>query len=110
MTAIRTVDDVAPELKRGDRFMGLDLGTKTIGIALSDVERSIASALKTIQRRKFSEDAAELLAIAAHYQVVAFVIGLPLNHGWQRRSAGAIDEGLRALARAAHVAGLHLLG
>jgi putative holliday junction resolvase len=61
------------------RILGLDLGTKTIGLALSDVERSIASSLKIIQRKKFSIDAADLIETATKFDVIALVIGLPLN-------------------------------
>ncbi|MBN9449062.1 MAG: Holliday junction resolvase RuvX [Bosea sp.] len=61
------------------RLLGLDLGTKTIGLALSDVERRIASPLKTIQRVKFGHDAAALLKIAEKHAVAGLVIGLPLN-------------------------------
>jgi putative Holliday junction resolvase len=53
-------------LPRGKRVMGLDLGTKTIGLALSDGERRIASPLETIRRTKFKADAAALLALAEH--------------------------------------------
>jgi len=61
------------------RLLGLDLGTKTIGLALSDVQRQIASPLETIQRVKFGLDAAALLKIAEKHQVAGLVIGLPLN-------------------------------
>ncbi|WP_131856351.1 Holliday junction resolvase RuvX [Bosea sp. BK604] len=61
------------------RLLGLDLGTKTIGLALSDVERQIATPLETIKRVKFGLDAAALLKIAAKYEVAGLVIGLPLN-------------------------------
>jgi putative Holliday junction resolvase len=73
--------DLAPllALPRGARLMGLDLGTKTIGLALSDVERRIASPLETIRRTKFRQDAEQLLAHATRQGVVALVIGLPLN-------------------------------
>ena len=64
--------------RRFDRLMGLDLGTKTIGLALSDVERSLASPLETIARRKFTLDAEAMLKLAAKYEVAAFVIGLLL--------------------------------
>ena len=59
--------------------MGLDLGTKTIGLALSDVERRLASPLDTIRRVKFTKDAATLLQRAQDFDVCAFVVGLPLN-------------------------------
>jgi putative holliday junction resolvase len=83
MSQIITFEELAiklilPEDTRG-RLLGLDLGTKTIGLALSDVERSIASSLKIIQRKKFSIDAADLIETATKFGVVAFVIGLPLN-------------------------------
>lgn len=61
------------------RLLGLDLGTKTIGLALSDVERQIATPLETIKRVKFGLDAAALLKIAAKFEVAGLVIGLPLN-------------------------------
>jgi len=59
--------------------MGLDLGTKTIGIALSDTGRQIASPLETIRREKFTNDAKRLLDLAAKHGVVALILGLPLN-------------------------------
>ena len=74
-----TIDEIAPSLTRHQRLMGLDLGTKTIGIALSDLDRGIASPLKIIQRKKFTLDAAEILATATEFGVAALVIGLPLN-------------------------------
>lgn len=61
------------------RLMGLDLGTKTIGLALSDVQRQIASPMETIRREKFGVDAAALLKIAQKHEVAGLVIGLPLN-------------------------------
>lgn len=61
------------------RLLGLDLGTKTIGLALSDVERRIASPLETIQRVKFKQDAAALLKVAQTHAIAGLVIGLPLN-------------------------------
>lgn len=68
------------ELRSGrGRLMGLDLGTKTIGVALSDPGWSVASPLETIQRRKFGADADALLALMAEHGVVAVIMGLPLN-------------------------------
>jgi putative Holliday junction resolvase len=61
------------------RLLGLDLGTKTIGLALSDLERRIATPLETIRRVKFTQDAAALLKLAAQHAVAGLVIGLPLN-------------------------------
>jgi putative Holliday junction resolvase len=61
------------------RLMGIDLGTKTIGLALSDVERRIATPLETIKRMKFTPDAERIKALAEHYEVGGLVFGLPLN-------------------------------
>jgi putative Holliday junction resolvase len=73
------LEDLAQHLGRTQRLMGIDLGTKTIGLALSDVERRLATPLETLKRVKFSVDAAQLLARADKFDVAAFVIGLPLN-------------------------------
>jgi putative Holliday junction resolvase len=62
----------------GRRLLGLDVGTKTIGLALSDTRRVIASPLETIRRRRFAEDAARLLALFDMHGVGGLVIGLPL--------------------------------
>ena len=66
-------------LDRHQRLLGLDLGEKTIGLALSDPGLSVASPITTIRRTKFTADAKELLRIAAERQVGGLVIGLPLN-------------------------------
>src|ERR1700728_2196041 len=63
----------------GLRVMGLDVGTKTIGLALSDTRRIIASPLETIRRRRFREDLARLLALTEAHTVGGLVIGLPLT-------------------------------
>jgi putative holliday junction resolvase len=72
------VQDFAARLDSG-RLLGLDLGTKTIGLALSDVSRMVASALETIARRKFSDDSARLLQVIKEHTVVGLVLGLPIN-------------------------------
>ena len=77
--AIIPIDHAPPLLTRNRRLMGIDLGTKTIGVALSDVGRSLASPLKIIQRRKFTLDAADLLETAVKFDVAVLVMGLPLN-------------------------------
>ncbi|MCB1539806.1 MAG: Holliday junction resolvase RuvX [Rhodoblastus sp.] len=88
---------VPARLKRFDRLMGIDLGTKTIGIALSDVERRLASPLETIARRKFTLDAEAMLKLAAKYEVAVFVIGLPLN---MDGTEGPRSQATRAFVRA----------
>lgn len=79
--AVEVLDlaDLKPRLQRLQRLIGIDLGTKTIGLALSDVERRIASPLETIRRTTFTKDAARLLELADKHEVAALVIGLPLN-------------------------------
>jgi len=59
--------------------LGLDLGTKTIGMALSDVTRSVATPLRTLKRGKFTADAKELADVIEQNQVGALVIGMPFN-------------------------------
>jgi len=63
----------------GRRLMGLDVGTKTIGLALSDTRLVIASPLDTIRRRRFAEDMAALFSLIDKHEVGGLVIGLPLN-------------------------------
>lgn len=76
--------------------MGLDLGTKTIGVAYSDGLRGVASAGETLRRTKFTEDAARLLALIAARQVAGIVLGLPLN---MDGSEGPRAQSTRAFAR-----------
>ncbi len=76
---ILEIADLAPRLKRFDRLLGLDLGTKTIGVAVSDVERRIASPVITIRRTRFQHDAAALVTEAKRQEAAALVIGWPLN-------------------------------
>jgi putative holliday junction resolvase len=66
-------------LKRDERLLGLDVGTKTIGLALSDVMRQIATPLETIRRTKFKADVERLFALAKEHGVGGFVVGLPVN-------------------------------
>lgn len=69
----------ARALPRGARLFGLDVGTKTIGLALSDVMRTIASGLTTLRRTKFAADARRLLELAQEHGVGGLVVGLPVN-------------------------------
>jgi putative Holliday junction resolvase len=75
--ALPTVETLVLPPKR--RLIGVDLGTKTIGLALSDVERRIATPLTTLKRIKFGRDAEELAAKAAEFEAAALVFGLPLS-------------------------------
>ncbi len=74
-----TLDAFAALLPERAVLFGLDLGTKTIGLGISDPSLTIASPLLTIERTKFKADAAELLALAAKNDVTGLVIGLPKN-------------------------------
>nr|WP_321458500.1 Holliday junction resolvase RuvX [uncultured Cohaesibacter sp.] len=67
------------KVQPNQRLLGLDLGTKTIGLAISDTGKRIASPLETIHRTKFSKDAETLLQICAEQEIGGFVLGLPLN-------------------------------
>jgi len=66
-------------LQPGQRLLGIDLGTKTIGLALSDVERRIATPLETLKRGKFTPDAEKIEALVRRFQIGGVVVGLPLN-------------------------------
>lgn len=75
--AIVELKDLTEHLTRGQRLLGLDLGSKTIGLALSDVMFSVASPLETIQRSKFTKDATRLLELVDEFEVGALVLGMP---------------------------------
>ncbi|MEM7222768.1 MAG: Holliday junction resolvase RuvX [Pseudomonadota bacterium] len=76
---ILDVNDLPQHLPTGTRLIGMDLGEKTIGLALSDPRLKVASPLETIRRRKFREDAAALKEIIEARQVGGLVLGLPVN-------------------------------
>jgi putative Holliday junction resolvase len=80
----------------GHRLLGLDLGEKTIGLALSDTMLSIASPMQTLKRGKFSADAAQLDIIISAQGVGGLVVGLPLN---MDGSDGPSAQSARAFAR-----------
>ena len=90
------LEEMKPLLARGRRMLGFDLGTKTIGLALSDVEFRIATPFKTIRRTKFRAEAAELAKICEDFAVVGLVIGLPLN---MDGSEGPRAQATRAFVR-----------
>ena len=77
-------------------LIGLDLGTKTIGVAVSDPDRRLAAGVETIKRKAFKADAARLLAIASERKAVGFVLGLPIN---MDGSEGPRAQSTRAFAR-----------
>ncbi|WP_432767665.1 MAG: Holliday junction resolvase RuvX [Sphingopyxis sp.] len=71
--------DFAAHFPTGGRLAGLDVGTKTIGVATCDVNWSFATPDKTIVRKKFAADLATLTAVLAAHNIVGLVVGLPLN-------------------------------
>jgi putative holliday junction resolvase len=73
------IEDLAPGLPPKGRLIGVDLGSKTIGLAISDVERRLASPLKTLPRGAFAKDAEALTAIFAEFDIAGIVLGLPLD-------------------------------
>ncbi len=75
---------------------GLDLGTKTVGVAVSDVMQSVSTPLETVRRTKFTKDAEALLVIAAKRSLGGFILGLPLN---MDGSDGPRVQSTRAFAR-----------
>ena len=78
------------------RLLGLDVGEKTIGLALSDLSRMIATPFKTIARGKFSKDAAELQTLVKEHNIGALVIGYPIN---MDGSEGPRCQSIRQFAR-----------
>jgi putative Holliday junction resolvase len=94
-TVLPLTDAVAHWPERG-ALVGLDLGTKTIGVAVSDPDRRLATGVETVQRKAFKADAARLLAIASERHAVGFVLGLPIN---MDGSEGPRAQSTRAFAR-----------
>ena len=73
------IEDLAKSLPIKARLIGVDLGAKTIGLAISDIERRLASPLKTLRRGAFARDADALTAILAEFDIAGIVLGLPLD-------------------------------
>jgi putative holliday junction resolvase len=88
--------DAASLIPARGALIGLDLGTKTIGVAASDPDRRIAAPVGTVARKRFTDDAQRLIALAAERRAVGFVLGLPLN---MDGSEGARAQSTRAFAR-----------
>lgn len=97
MTDDRTAFRAA--LPNGGRLLGLDVGTKTVGMALCDAQWMIATAAETIERRKFSKDLERIKAIITDQYVTGFVVGLPLNldgsQSKQTQAAKSFAQNLR---------------
>jgi putative Holliday junction resolvase len=88
--------ELAALLPERGALIGLDLGTKTIGVASCDPERRVAAGVETVRRKTFTIDAARLLALAAERKAAGFVLGLPVN---MDGSEGPRAQSTRAFAR-----------
>jgi putative Holliday junction resolvase len=88
--------DAAALLPPRGALIGLDLGSKTIGVAASDPDRRLAATVETVSRTRFTLDAERLLALAGERRAVGFVLGLPLN---MDGTEGPRAQATRAFAR-----------
>jgi putative holliday junction resolvase len=88
--------EIAPLLPARGALIGLDLGTKTIGVAASDPDRRLANGVETIRRTNFSADSARLMMLAQERKAVGVVLGLPIN---MNGSEGPRAQSTRAFAR-----------
>ncbi len=91
-----TIEEFAAALPSMRAVMGLDLGTKTIGVAVSDPFLSVSTPLETVKRTKFTADANALMAIITHRSIGGIVLGLPRN---MDGSEGPRAQSTRAFAR-----------
>jgi putative holliday junction resolvase len=94
--SIIALDELRKILSPGQRLIGLDLGEKTIGIALTDTLRTVATPLQTLKRGKFTSNAAILGSLIKQHCVGAVIVGLPLN---MDGSAGPSAQSAQAFAR-----------
>lgn len=94
--SIVDIEALGAALFPGARLLGFDLGEKTIGLALSDTSRSVATPMQTLPRGKFSADAAVVESIILEHGVGGLVVGLPLN---MDGSDGPSAQSARAFAR-----------
>ena len=96
MAVFTDFDTFFAALPASGALAGLDLGEKTIGVAVSDLRRSVATPQETVRRKKFTLDAARLIEIAKARSLAGFVLGLPLN---MDGSEGPRCQSTRAFAR-----------
>jgi putative pre-16S rRNA nuclease len=96
MSVILPLVEAALHLPARGILIGLDLGTKTIGVAASDPDRKLATAVETVARKTFTADARRIIALAAERSAVGFVLGLPIN---MNGSEGPRAQSTRAFAR-----------
>lgn len=93
---VLTLTDAALLWPPRGALIGLDLGTKTIGVATSDPNRRVAAPVETIARKKFSVDAGRIIELANERRAAGFVLGLPIN---MDGSEGPRAQATRAFAR-----------
>jgi putative Holliday junction resolvase len=93
---ILPLTDAAEHWPARGALIGLDLGTKTIGVAVSDPDRRLATGIETIQRKAFTADAKRLLTLAGERSVTGFILGLPNN---MDGTEGPRAQSTRAFAR-----------
>jgi len=91
-----TIEELSERLAAGERLLGLDLGTKTIGLATSDLGLRLATPLETMKRTRFHQDAGYLTAICRRDGIGAMILGLPVN---MNGSEGPRAQATRAFAR-----------
>lgn len=96
MAIFNDLEAFVAALPAGGALAGLDLGEKTVGVAVSDLRRMVATPLETVRRKKFKLDAARLLEIAEDRKLAGFILGLPLN---MDGSEGPRCQSTRAFAR-----------
>jgi len=96
MAVILPLTEAAAHFAPRGALVGLDLGTKTIGVAVSDPDRRLATGVTTLARGNFTADAAKVLVLAAERQAAGFVLGLPIN---MDGSEGPRAQSTRAFAR-----------
>ncbi len=77
--AVCNPTELTTQMTPRGRILGLDVGEKTIGLAISDASHAIATPLETLRRKKFTQDAETLMAIIKEREVGALVVGLPVN-------------------------------
>lgn len=103
--SVVSLDGLRAALGKGQRLLGLDLGEKTIGLALSDTHLTVATPLETLKRTKFKPDAEKITALLAQHDAGGVVIGLPRNmdgtDGPAAQSARAFARNLAAAANCA---------
>ena len=93
---ILPLTEAARHLPPRGALIGLDLGTKTIGVAASDPDRRLATGVETVARKAFTADAQRLLVLAGERKAIGFVLGLPIN---MDGSEGPRAQSTRAFAR-----------